>query len=95
MNKNQKKHKRRGLLEVVRYNKWKEIKIFKKDLLNYLTSKWQLNHDPSLKELINNFQILENETKYLLIRTLRHFRVMKVLDGYYDPLGIYQIGEFK
>lgn len=82
------------LFEVLGYNKRKRLKLFKKKLLRYLISMWQLSRDPSLKELVNNLPILDNKSNRLLIKMLRHLRVKKVLDGYYDQLGIYRIGEF-
>ena len=92
---NQKKHIGNRLLEVIRCKNRQNRKLFKKELLVYLNSVWQLKRDPCLKELVNNLHILDNETKNMLIQVLRHLRVMKVLDGYYDSSGIYRIGNFK
>ena len=92
---NQKKNIGSRLLEVFGYNKRKKLKLFKKELLAYLTSVWQFNHDPSLKEVVCEFNVLDNESKKILIKLLRHLRVRKIVDGYYDQSGIYRICNFK
>jgi len=80
---------------VIGCKKRENQKLFKKELLAYLTSAWKSNRDPSLKEVIYEFNVLNNESKKILIKTLRHLRVMKLLDGFYDPSGIYRICNFK
>jgi len=83
------------LLKVVRHNKHKKPKLFKKMLVAFLNSAWKSSCDPSLKEVVIELRVLDNESKDMLKKMLRQLRVVKMLDTYYDQFGTYRICEFK
>jgi len=77
------------------YKKRKKRKRFEIELLAYLTARWRVNHNPRLRDIVYELRLFDLELKQMLVKALRHLRVIKVLDGYCNPSGIYRIGEFK
>ena len=72
--------------------KKKEIQHFKKAVINYIEHFWKKGYNPSIKELKNDLNIKNIQ---LLKKTLRIFRITKILDGSYDGEGVYRIYRFK